>query len=538
MWRFILITGTCLGLIGCAASWPAAPGLASDANAMGDETPSFQAPIDLIPEATGSHVWRISTQSPQAQAYFNQGMQLRWAYNMEEAARSMAQARRMDSQCAMCYWGEAFVLGSFLNGGMSEEKARHAHAAIEKAVELAGGATGIERDLIMATRVRYPIDYEPGNRRLVDEAFAREMASLYQKYPDHQDVATVYGVALFMLEERRGYRDIDDPDVVHLLSVLTGVLDENVAHPGACHLYIHATEATRDPGRALACAEHLSDAIPIASHIQHMPSHTWNEVGMWSRSVRANMLARRSDFMADENLGFSYAPAHNLHMLLFAASMDGQSAIALQAGRDYTRVSGGNTLYELQTLLRFGRFDEILQIDSRPSGDIPGGYWDFAHGYARLRQGDLRAAEAHLERVQELAENSTATFRWHSAAQLMGLSAALLEGEILRARGDLEGAIAAFRRAAELDDQQVFDEPEPIPYAARHWLGAALMEAGRYADAEREYRIELEDHPHNVWSLTGLKAALEAQGKADTAVQDDFVASTARLDLWIPASRF
>jgi len=372
----------------------------------------------------------------------------------------------------------------------------------------------------------------------VDEAFAAEMAKVYEKYPGHHEVATVYAVALFMLEERRGYRDIDDPDVVYLLGVLTGVLDENVRNPGACHLYIHATESTRDPGRALPCAEHLSDAIPIASHIQHMPSHTWNEVGMWSRSVRANVSARRSDLMADENRGFSYSPAHNLHMLFFAASMDGQGAIAMQAGRDYTKVTGGNPMYELLTLLRFGRFDEILEISSRPSGDIPGGYWDFAQGYARLRQGDLRAAEAHLDRVRELVENSTATFRVHSASQLMGLSAALLEGEILRARGDLEGAIIAFRRAADLDDQQFYDEPEPIPYAARHWLGAALMEAERYAEAEREYRIELDDHPHNVWSLTGLKQALEAQGKLDASVEADFVSSTARLDVWIRASRF
>ena len=528
MSRFVLIVGSCLSLVGCTAMGPA-----STANEM----PSFQMPIDLIPTATGSHEWQISTQNPRAQAYFNQGMQLRWAYNMDEAAQSMAEARRIDPECAMCYWGEAFALGSFLNQGMSAEKAPHAHAAIERAAALAGNATDLERDLIRAAQVRYPVDYDPGNRAPVDEAFASEMAEVYERYSSNHEVATVYAVALFMLEERRGFRDIDDPDVVFLLDVLTGVLDENIEHPGACHLYIHATEATRDPGRALACADHLSDAIPIASHIQHMPSHTWNEVGMWDRSVRANMLARVSDGMADRSQGFSYAPAHNLHMLLFAASMDGQGAVAMQAGRDYSVVTGGNTMYELLTLLRFGRFDEILEISSRPSGDVPGGYWEFAQGYAHVRQGDLGAAERHLARLQALGESSTEVFRVHSAEHLMGLSAALLEGEILRAQGDLEGAIGAFQRAAQLDDDQFYDEPEPIPYAARHWLGAALMEAERYADAEREYRTELEDHPHNVWSLTGLKQALEAQGKTDASVEDDFAASTARLDLWVPASR-
>ena len=118
----------------------------------------------------------------------------------------------------------------------------------------------------------------------------------------------------------------------------------------------------------------------------------------------------------------------------------------------------------------------------------------------------------------------------------MGLSAAILEGEILREQGDMDGAIAAFSRAAEFDDQQQYDEPQPIPYAARHWLGAALLEAGRYAEAEKEYRTELADHPHNVWSLHGLKAALDAQGKTDSEVDADFAESTARMDVWITSS--
>ena len=497
----------------------------------------FQAPIELIPEALGPYSWRISTSRSDAQAFFDQGMQLRYAYNVNEAVRSMVEARRLDTECAMCYWGEAFALGSFLNGRMSTEKGRLAHAAIEKAVELADAVTAVERDLIMAARVRYPQDYDPEGRRTVDEAFADAMATVYEKHPDNDEVAVVYAVALFLLEERRGYRDIEDPDLQRLHAVLEGVLERNVAHPGACHLYIHATESSQRPELALACADHLGAAIPVASHIQHMPSHTWNEVGLWGRSVRANTAAYHSDLKAEKGLGFSYAPTHNLHMLLFAASMDGQGAVAMQAGRDYA-ARNGDTMHQVLTLLRFGRFDEILQVTRRPTRDVPGGFWDFAQGYAHLRQGDVELAQSYLARVQSLAANSEATYRMHAASQLMGLAANLLEGEILREQGDLDAAIAAFERAAELDDQQEYDEPEPIPFAARHWLGAAMMEAGRHSDAEAVYRTELDDHPHNVWSLHGLKAALEAQGKVDASVLEDFRKSTARCDTWIVASRF
>ena len=508
---------------------------AATAEAPVNEIPAFQEPINYIPSALGPYSWKITTSSEMAQKYFDQGIQMRYAYGMNDAARSFRQAHYADPDCAMCYWGEAFSLGSFLNGGMTAEKAPYAHEAIEKAVELSGNATALERDLIMAARDRYPADYDPDNRRPVDEAFAERMKNVYEKYPDNHEVAVVYAVALFLLEERRGYRDINDPDLIYLHDVLLGVLNEDIAHPGACHLYIHATESTQQPELALPCADYLSDAVPAASHIQHMPSHTWNEVGFWGKSVRANTKAWHSDLKSRQGEGFSYAPGHNLHMLLFAASMDGQGAVATQAGKDYTKETG-NSMYQVLTLLRFGRYDEIPGVTDRPEAEVAGGYWDFAQGYAAAHNGDLDLARDYLAKVQALAETSTARFRFHDASQLMGLSAAILEGEILRLDGDLDGAIVLFRRAAELDDQQPYDEPQPIPYAARHWLGAALLEAGRYAEAEDEYRTELADHPHNVWSLTGLKAALDAQGKTDEAVDADFEESTARMDVWITTS--
>jgi len=504
---------------------------------MAMEAEDFQKPIDYLADALGTYSWEITTDSEQAQNYFKQGMQLRWAYNINEAARSMAEARRLDPECAMCYWGEAFALGSFLNGGMNELKAPYAHEAIEKAVALADDVTEKERDLIMAARVRYPADYDPENRRPVDQAFADEMAKVYAKYPDDHNVATVYAVALFLLEERRGYRDLEDPDLIRLHGVLTNVLDEDIRHPGACHLYIHATESSQKPELALGCAAYLSDTVPVASHIQHMPSHTYNEVGMWGDAVRANLNAWHSDLLAGRNQGFSYAAGHNLHMLLFAASYDGQGAVANQAGRDYAKQTG-NAMYDVLTLVRFGRFEEVMTRTNRPDDEVGAAMWDFAYGYSALKEGDTEKAIELRNQVQEFAETTDERFRFHPAGIVVGTLASILDGEILWQLGDLDGAIAAFERAVETEDEMDYDEPEPLPFSARHWLGAALMEAGRHVEAEAVYRAELDDHPHNGWSLYGLQAALKAQGKSDPTVDYDLKQSWARADTLLQGSRF
>ena len=210
---------------------------------------------------------------------------------------------------------------------------------------------------------------------------------------------------------------------------------------------------------------------------------------------------------------------------------------AIQAGKDYHKLTG-TSMYHALTLLRFGRFDEVLAVGDRPEGEVQGGLWDFAQGYAHLREGDADFGEVYLKRVQHLAETSEAQMRFHSAENLLGVAAGILEGELLRESGDLGAAVTAFENAVTLEDSLGYDEPEPLPFAARHWLGAVLLELERYADAERVYREELQDHPHNGWSLFGLQIAIKAQGQTDEAVDTDLEQSWARADIWLRASRF
>jgi tetratricopeptide (TPR) repeat protein len=499
----------------------------------------FNRPMPLYPKALGTFERPISSPNREAQAYFNQGFQLMYAFDQEGAVRSFREAEKRDPECAICYWAEAWSWGSYLNGPMQPSNAPYAYAAIQKAVELAPKhASPMERAFIRAMSVRYVRNWDPAKRREYDAAYAEAARKLYEEFPKDPDAGTLYGEALFVMEPRRGWRDIQAPNVRRIAEVFESVLKVTPNHVGACHLYIHLTEATTQPGRAEPCADSIGNAVPGASHLNHMPSHTWNQLGRWGDSVRANLDAVHSDQKAAIGEGFAIYPPHNLHMLMFAASFDGQGAIAMQAARDYGK-QARSRMYEVLTLIRFGRFDEVLELQGRPTGDdIETGVWDFGQGYAQLRGGKRDAARENLKKLEHTAASSSDHFRMHSAKDLLSTLAGILDGEIHRAEGDLPKAIAALERGVAAESRMIYDEPEALPFSARHWLGAALLEAKRPADAEAVYRDDLKRHPNNGWALIGLREALAAQGKATAAADQDFQQSWARSDTWIRASRF
>jgi tetratricopeptide (TPR) repeat protein len=495
-------------------------------------------PIPLYTTALGPFTRPISSKNAEAQAFFTQGFQMQYAFARLDAIRSFREAWKRDPDCAICYWGEAWAWGSYLNGPMSAEQSPFAYYAEQKALQLMDQhANAKEKAFIQALSVRYVKNFDPAKRREQDSAYAEAMKKLAETYPDDLDAVTLYADALFLLEPRRGTRDVEAPNIKRLHGVLESVLAKDPKHPGACHLYVHATESTVRPDKAVACAEYLGKSIPGASHINHMPSHTWNEVGRWGDSVRANLEAWHSDQKADLGEGFAIYPDHNLHMLLYAASMDGQGAIAVQAGKDYAKRTS-DSMYQVLTLMRFGRFDEILEVTKRPEREVNAAAWDFAQGYAKLKLNEADFAKVYLERMKKTAESSKQEFRNHPAKRIVGIMVGILEGEMARMANDLPKAIEVFEAAVKLDDEMEYDEPEPLPFPARHWLGAALLDAKRPADAERVYREDLKDHPHNGWSLLGLQLAVKAQGKSAPEVDADLAKSWSRSDTWIRASRF
>ena len=522
-----------LGLLLAATALLATSTAAQDV----DYPEAFDEPMALHPESMGDFHFPISSDSDLAQQYFDQGFQLMYAFAKLDAARSFHAAQQADPDCAICYWGEAWAWGSYLNGAMTTAEAPRAYRALQQALAHIDQASAKEADMIRALESRYIADYDPAERREQDEAYAAAMAELAEQYPDDLDIRTLYAEALFLLEERRGYRSLEDPNVIRLHNVLLGVLAEDIRHPGACHLFVHATESTPTPELAAPCARYLGRSIPGASHINHMPSHTWNEMGLWHDAVRSNIEAWNSDQKAAFGKGFTIYPTHNLTMLYYAASMGGESAAAVQAAKDLAKLNGNTAMWSM-ALVRFGRFDEVLELEQAPNGEVNQAMFDFSKGYAALKTGDMERAEATQQALAELTETTTARFRFHDGSDIIGTLAAILAGEIAWTNGNLEAAAAEFRRATEYYDSLNYDEPEPLPFSPRHWLGAVYMELGAYDRAEAEYRQDLSEHPHNIWSLFGVQQALEARGQSDRVIDQDLYEAFSYADIWLPDTKF
>lgn len=508
-------------LLACSLSIAVAvssPALAQVGESHGQ---AHQAPrADTVPLYTqlGTYSRRITTRSPAAQRYFDQGMRLTYGFGHRDARKAFEQAIRLDSTCAMCQWGLAWSLGPYINGPqMDSSVAVRAHGAAQRAVALRATARPVEQALIDAMAVRYAAVPTRANRKGLDSAYANAMRDVARRFPNDLDAAALLGEALMVLRPWDQWTRVGDPQpgTEEVLRVLEGVLRRDIRHPGACHHYIHATEASRDPARAAACADLLGGVIPGASHIPHMPSHTYMRMGRYGDAVTVNRHARLADQRAALGGAVSIYAAHNTHMLAGAAAMDGQGAVAIGAASDLARENPLAAGFHRAVQVRFGRWHDILAQRPLTMPLFNAGIDAFARGMAHLAVGSVDSAARHQWLVEDIVDGTADSLEvgGHSQRALLRMALAILSAERDAREKKWDAAIATLRAAVAHEDSLRYDEPEPWPLPLRHVLGAILLEADRAAEAEAAYREDLRAHPDNGWALTGLELALRRQGR-------------------------
>jgi tetratricopeptide (TPR) repeat protein len=517
----------CLAVLGCAHG------------AAGATAAAPVPPVPLYGDL-GSHHRGITTRSPEAQRYFDQGLNLVFAFNHEEAIRSFARATVLDPECAMCFWGLAYANGPHINNPtLDADHAAAAWAAIQKAQALAasGNATDAERGFIAALAQRYAADPK-AERKPLDEAYAAAMRALVQTYPGDTDAATLFAESLMDLRpwDLWTHDGQPQPGTLEILATLEQVLAVDPNQPGANHFYIHAVEGSPHPEKGLAAAGRLATLVPGAGHLVHMPAHIYMRLGRYQDAAEANRRAIQVDRAYEARSGpqHSYKGyiAHNFHFLWAADLWLGRSAEAAEAEAGIFQTLGPDAVKKMPAtmdavlpctdirLVRFGRWDEILALAAPPTGlPLTGAMAHFARGSAFVAKGELAEAAKELAALEKAVPKLSADkgLFMNAPRSVAEIALDTLAGELAAGRGQIDQAVDKLDAATVAEDALNYDEPADWLLPARHVLGRILLAAGRAREAEATYRQDLQRNPENGWALLGLAQALEAQGTSDAA---------------------
>ena len=492
-------------------------------------------PPALMP-GLGQHHHTISTKSPEAQRFFDQGLTLVFAFNHEAAARGFQRASELDPQSAMSFWGVALALGPCINLDVDPPHEQAAYEAVQKALSLASGATERERAYIQALTKRYSSDPKVDLRKL-DAEYANAMRELSKRYPDDLDAATLYAESLMDLHPWKLWSLDGRPTegTEEIVAVLESVLRRDPSHIGANHYYIHAVEASPHPEWALASARRLETFAPAAGHLVHMPAHIYMRIGDYSASARSNSAGAEVDrvyLRESATTGSMYDMmyyCHNLHFLAAADSMQGDFVHAKRAADELAAhvgpmlhdmpVAEAYVTYQIFVLVRFHRWDEVLKLPPPdPKLAMTTAFWHFARGSAFVAKGQLARAEAERKILETARKETPAdmefSFFSNKAQAFLGIAANILDARIATAHADPEGAIKNWEKAVEIEDKLYYGEPPEWFYPVRESLGGALLMNGQAGRAETVFRADLEQSPRNPRSLFGLLKSLEAQQKS------------------------
>jgi len=485
----------------------------------------------------------VTTNNPEAQKFFNQGLAYIYAFNHEEAIRSFKQAAQLDPQMAMAYWGVALALGSNYNVPADGPALAQAYSNLQKAIELAPKASEHDRAYINALSKRYSSDLQVDKNKLAVD-YKNAMGELSKNYPDDLDAATLYAESMMNLRPWHLWTLEGKPEegTLEIVSVLESVLRRNPNHSGANHYYIHAVEASTNAERALPSAARLGQIAPKAGHLVHMPSHIYIRTGDYYQAAQANIdaIAVDREYIAKSGNNGLY-PAmyfnHNIHFLAAASAMNGRYADSIKSARELESnvkpvVKAMPMLemflpYSLVSMTRFGKWDEILKEPKPdPSLKITTAFWHFARGSAYAATKQTANAETELASLRAVDKTMTEEVRLfnNAASDVMKVAEFALEGKIALARGDKQAAFDLLNKAVAAEDATNYSEPADWDLPVREVLGGALLANGDYAAAEKVFRAEILRQPRNGRALFGLAESLRKEGKdgAAKSVQVEF----------------
>jgi tetratricopeptide (TPR) repeat protein len=477
----------------------------------------------------------VSTSNPDAQKFFDQGLRLIYAFNHDEAARSFERAADLDAKLAIAYWGVAEAVGPNYNDPASDDRFRQAHEAIQKAVDLSAQASPSEQAYIQAMAERFPADPK-ADRKKAAENYHAAMHEVMKKYPDDLDAATLFAESGMNLHPWGLWHVDGTPEAgtEEIVATLESVIRRDPNHLGAVHYYIHATEASSNPQRALAYADKLAAMAPAAGHIVHMPAHVYIRTGDYAAAVKTNEEAAAVDraYIKASGAQGIYPMmyySHNLHFIAMCASMNGsydeakKNADLLVANvgphvKDMPPLEGFMTI-PMAVEVRFHKWNDILAMaQPDPALKITTGFWHFARGMALAGTGKLSEAEAEYKIVSEAEQNTSPDVVFampinNKAKDIMKISEDVLGAKIAMARTDKVQAISLLTAAVAIQDTLKYGEPPDWFFPVRESLGGALLINGDASGAEKVFRADLERNPRNPRSLFGLEQTLKAQDR-------------------------
>jgi len=481
----------------------------------------------------GSHRFRITTPSPAAQMAFNRGLNLAYSFGHYAAEQEFRKALKADPDCAMAYWGIALVNGPHINFPLvPPDKAATAWESLTQAKRLIGRCSPLERALVKALESRYA-NPQPEDRASLDAAYAAAMRAVAKAYPDNPEATTLFAEAAMDLHPWDFWTNgLPQPWTHEILETLEQTLRIDPKHPGANHFYIHVVEGSPNPQRAILEADRLRRLVPDSSHMVHMPSHIYSRVGRWEDAAQANLDALKADRAyraAYPRPGlYSMYMAHNAHFLAWVSMMQGRNVEALRCARlmvseipdeflnEYAAIADGYMAIVPETLMRFGRWEEILR-EPEPRQDLllARALWHYTRAVALtgLNRKDEARTEQEAFAKAVKAVPADRTMGNNSASDILAIAALVLNGEIRSKENDLDGSVSQLQQAVGLEDKLKYDEPPDWIQPVRHTLGAVLLAANRASEAETIYRKELQRNPENGWALLGLRDALRGQGK-------------------------